>query len=109
MRTAAIALCFVLAGPGLASAQQQAAPIVTELAGGQVIASGYALKSTTGAIDIPFGTTFADRPNVVVSPLWVAEVGGIETITRVNRDRFQVTSKNAANNYFVSWVAVGRR
>jgi hypothetical protein len=83
---------------------------VTELPGGQVIAAGRTLKAAVGTIEISFGTTFAEPPFVVVSPNWPdGVVGSIETIKAVDRSNCQVNSQNAANNYHVSWVAVGRK
>jgi len=82
----------------------------SELPGGQVIAAGKILKAAGGIIEVPFGMTFAEPPFVVVSSNWPnGVVGSIETIHNVERDRFQVNSANAAQNYYVSWIATGKK
>jgi len=73
------------------------------------IDSGTALKNRTGALRINFSRRFSRTPTVVVSPLWRgqnAQVAFVETITDVSNTGFTVVSDNAANNYYVSWIAV---
>lgn len=74
-----------------------------------VIDAGSALKNRTGELRIRFNRRFSRTPIVVVSPFWRgqnAQVGHIETITEVNTNGFTVVSDNAANNYFVNWIAI---
>lgn len=74
-----------------------------------VIDSGSAQKNRTGSLRIRFNRRFSRVPTVVVSPFWRgqnAQVAFIETITDVTTSGFTVVSDNAANNYFVNWIAV---
>ena len=76
-----------------------------------VIDSGSALKNRTGALRIRFNRRFNRVPTVVVTPFWRgqnAQVAFIETITDVTTTGFTVVSDNAANNYFVNWIAVSQ-
>jgi len=66
---------------------------------------------TAASQSVAFATPFGAPPNVVISPFWDgqnAEVGHAETLERVAADRFELISNNAAGNYFVCWVALGR-
>ena len=73
------------------------------------IASGLWNKNASGPIDIPFNTKFSEPPVVVISPNWPVRAGvEEETISRVEKTFFQVTSKNAAGDYYVSWMAMGK-
>jgi hypothetical protein len=109
MKIFAIAASLMLATTSIAFAQQAHPNIVTQMPDGQLIVAGKWLKPSQGPIDIPFMATFSEPPVVVVTSNWTAQVAYIDTVTRVDKDRFQVTSQNAANNYYVSWVAVGRK
>jgi hypothetical protein len=80
-----------------------------DLSDGQVVVAGKWRKAAAGVADIPFGHTFAEPPIVVISPLWVEPVAATETITKIEADKFQVVSANAAPNYFVSWIAIGKK
>jgi len=54
----------------------------------------------------------ADSPVVLLTPYWDGQgeaVGFIETLERVKHDGFRLVSGNAAENDYVSWVAVGRK
>ena len=94
----------------IATLESKSSKTTSELPGGQAIAAGRILKAATGTIEIPFGMTFAEPPFVVVSSNWAnGVVGSIETIQNVERDRFQVNSANAAQNYYVSWIATGKK
>ena len=76
---------------------------------GTIIDSGIALKSKTGSLRIRFNKNFTKAPTVVVSSFWKgqnSQVGHVETIDSVNRNGFTVVSNNAADNYYVSWIAV---
>lgn len=88
---------------------QEQGRMVTELSDGSIIAAGKWLKTSAGPVEIPFGVTFAASPFVVVSPNFVSPVGGVETIGKVDRDKFQVNSTNLAPGFFISWIAVGRK
>jgi len=77
--------------------------------GGMMIQFGCSSKTATTQI-IPFAPAFSATPTVVLSPFWAGqrrEVGHAETIVRVIPADFIVSSNNRANNYFVSWIAVG--
>ena len=96
-----------LIGPASSQKSQQIQP--TDLGAGQVIVAGKWRKAAPGPVDIPFGITFSEPPIVMLTPYWSNGVGFIDTVTRVDRDRFQVTSGNNADNYFVGWMAIGKR
>lgn len=65
----------------------------------------------------PASTRFAAPPTLILSPLWKGQgagVGHAETLNRVERTTggdyyFETVSGNAAGNYCVSWLAIGRR
>jgi hypothetical protein len=87
------------------------AHIHVEQLGTTLLQSGTMLKSTPGAHEIQFRQPFASPPVVVISPFWNGSGGGvgyIETITSINENAFVVNSSNAATNYYVTWIAVGR-
>ena len=72
----------------------------------------YGIAAKTAVSEtVEFARPFAGAPNVVISPFWDgqrAEVGHAETLERVQPTHFTVTSNNAASNYFVCWLALGR-
>jgi hypothetical protein len=79
---------------------------------GLTIEAGRALKASAGRLTILFSTPFIEQPQVIVSPFWEgqnAEVGHDETISVIDNQSFTVVSGNAAPNYFVNYIAVGRR
>jgi hypothetical protein len=87
------------------------AHIHVEKLGTSLLQSGTVLKSTPGALEIQFRQPFASTPVVVVSPFWNGSgqgVGYIETVTSINEHAFVVNSSNAASNYYVTWIAIGR-
>lgn len=93
--------------------QQQFPPFFPPFPPGRqpVIDSGSALKNRTGPLRIRFNRRFSRVPTVVVAPFWRgqnAQVAFIETITDVTTTGFTVVSDNAANNYFVNWIAVSQ-
>jgi hypothetical protein len=68
-------------------------------------------KTTAGALTISFGHEFAAPPFVTISPFWNGSsgaVGSIDTITNIQPDEFTVTSQNAASNFFIDWIAIGK-
>jgi hypothetical protein len=75
----------------------------------RTIACGKTLKAVAGQIEINFGIAFAEPPLVFLTPEWTGPVGYIETVTGVDIDKFRVSSNNAAANYHVNWMAIGRR
>jgi len=87
------------------------AAVHVEKLGTSILQSGTVLKSTSGALEIQFRQPFASPPVVLISPFWNGSdrgVGYIETITSINENAFVVNSSNAATNYYVTWIAVGR-
>jgi hypothetical protein len=101
-----IPLFALLNSPTLAQEQGR---VVTELPDGSIIAAGKWSKTIAGPAEIPFGVTFASAPLVVVSPNFVSPVGGVETIGRIDRDKFQVNSTNLAPGFFINWIAIGKK
>lgn len=75
---------------------------------GDVVASGKWTKAAPGSVDIPFNHIFAKPPIVVVTGNWRTGVNNPETIVDIKTDRFTVNSINAAPDFQVSWVAVGK-
>lgn len=79
------------------------------LVGDRMIQFGYKRK-TEAVCNIDFRRRFSTPPSVVVTPVWEnagREVGHAETIGHVSRTGVRLYSSNAAQNYFVSWIAVG--
>lgn len=82
--------------------------------GGLMVQCGCA-KKTSADLTVDFATpSFGRESTVCISPFWAGqrcEVGAAETIVGVNEDGsdFSLCSGNAADNYFVTWVAVGPR
>jgi hypothetical protein len=65
----------------------------------------------TISFDLGPGVLFEYPPLVLVTPRWEgenSEVGHSETIDTVQNDGFTVVSGNAAGNYYVNWIAIGR-
>lgn len=79
------------------------------LVGDKLIQFGYRRK-TAARLRVDFSRRFSVPPAVVVTPCWEGagrEVGHAETIGRVTREGFVLYSSNAAENYFVPWMAIG--
>jgi hypothetical protein len=73
---------------------------------------GIVKKTQDGALTVKFKNRFDDPPVVQLTSYWDgqgAEVGHVETLDHVNHGEFRLVSANQADNYFVSWVAIGRR
>lgn len=88
---------------------QEVSPQFFKLSDGSIVAIGKSPKPSGGTLPISFGVTFAKPPVVVVTPNWVGQVGCIETIVKVTENTFSVNSCNAGTDYYVSWIAVGRK
>jgi hypothetical protein len=79
------------------------------IAGDRMIQFGYKRK-TEAVCNVDFTRRFSVPPSVVVTPAWEnagREVGHAETIGHVSQTGVRLYSSNAAQNYFVSWIAVG--
>lgn len=77
--------------------------------GAMLIQFGSYRKTTTHAT-VGFPKPFSNAPAVVVSPLWKHQqkgVGHAETIDEITFTGFKLASANKANNYFVTWIAMG--
>jgi len=78
----------------------------------QTLQNGIVNKLGTGTQRVYFTKPFSGTPIVMLSPWWKdgsnSGVGSVETLTLVTNYYFEFTSKNAAQNYFVNWVAVGK-
>jgi hypothetical protein len=73
---------------------------------------GMVHKTSGGEYVVKFRKGFAERPAVVLTPLWHgqnSQVSYIETLVQVGEHEFKGISDNSAENYFVSWVAVGKK
>ncbi|HEX2205159.1 MAG TPA: hypothetical protein VHG91_17740 [Longimicrobium sp.] len=82
--------------------------IASPAAPGRNVQSGSHPKTTPGALTVFFETPFPAPPVVVVAPYWEGAtwpVGFPETLTAITPASFTVTSNNAAENYYVSWIA----
>jgi hypothetical protein len=69
-------------------------------------------KPNDGGYEVKFKREFAEPPTVLLTPYWEgqgAQVGNFETLDKVTHEGFKATSGNSAENYYVSWVAIGRR
>jgi hypothetical protein len=77
--------------------------------GAMLIQFGSSRKTTTFA-NVGFPRSFSNTPTVVVSPLWENQhsgVGHAETIEEITHTGFKLASANKAQNYFVTWIAMG--
>lgn len=77
--------------------------------GGTAFETGIVNKTGGGKQRVYFSQPFDVEPTVMLSPWWKdnnAQVGRIETVTKVTTDYFEYTSGNVASNYFVHWMAV---
>ena len=77
---------------------------------GKTVCSGIANKTGKGLLRVYFQQVFDVAPTVFVSPWWNdanSGVGYIESVTKVERHYFEVYSRNAATNFFVTWFAIG--
>ncbi|NLY44245.1 MAG: hypothetical protein GX066_09860 [Clostridiaceae bacterium] len=75
----------------------------------RIIETGTTLKNRTGRLSIQFRKNFTRPPVVVISPYWRgqgSQVGYVETIESVSRNGFTVVSNNAADNYYINWIAI---
>jgi hypothetical protein len=73
---------------------------------------GLAHKPKEGSLTITFKVRFADPPVVLLTPFWDGEgkeVGHFETLEKVTQTEFTLISGNFAENYYVSWLAIGRK
>lgn len=92
------------------STESNATPRLLGVDGSSVIIqTGVTPKTAVGKMTInfspPFTTSFP--PVVVATPFWKSgAVGAPETIEFVDNNGFQVNSPNAAQDYYVSWIAV---
>jgi hypothetical protein len=65
-----------------------------------------------GSLTVTFKNRFDDPPAVLLTPFWEGQgeqVTNWETLEKVTHGEFKLVSKNAGENYYVSWVAIGRR
>ncbi len=100
----------VLVGLNTSALSQEISHSQVQLPDGSVLISGKWKKTGIGSVDIPFKYTFKDVNSivVVVSPSYPSPVGGIETVSKVQADSFQVTSGNAAAEFVLNWMATGK-
>lgn len=78
-------------------------------ANGKTVIAGIANKPAAGGLRVYFPKPFAAAPTVLLSSWWDdgnRPVGGVETLTKVTKDYFELTSINTAPNYYVNWMAV---
>jgi len=69
-------------------------------------------KTKVGEFAVKFERGFADRPAVQLTPFWHSSGSGVsyvETLVHVDEKEFKGISENAADNYFVMWLAIGRK
>ncbi len=58
---------------------------------------------------VSFSRSFDSPPVILINAEWSNDrVGRAETIKNIDADSFTVVSGNAASNYFVNWIAIGR-
>jgi hypothetical protein len=116
-REAITRLATVAAVGGLlvaTSGQARAAEQVHEEAKGSDlhVEWGFAQKKQVGLLVVKFKSRFAEPPAVLLTPYYDGtgrEVTHVETLVRVDDSEFELISANAAEEYSVSWVAIGRR
>lgn len=70
---------------------------------------GGGVRKTTGSVRVTFPSAFRHIPIVILTPHWIgqgSEVGHVETLSDVSTSGFTFVSGNAADNYYVNWLAV---
>lgn len=70
---------------------------------------GGSVRKTTGSVRVTFPSAFKHIPIVILTPHWIgqgSEVGHVETLSDVSTTGFTLVSGNAADNYYVMWLAV---
>ena len=73
---------------------------------------GMIRKPNGGEYTVKFKREFSGPPTVLLTPYWHdqgSQVSYIETLVHVSHREFRGVSDNAAENYYVSWVAIGRK
>ena len=73
---------------------------------------GFVHKPAGGEYAVKFRKQFAERPAVILTPMWHdqnSQVNYIETLVHVSEHEFKGISDNSAENYFVSWIAIGKK
>jgi hypothetical protein len=73
---------------------------------------GLVQKPKVGSLTVTFKNRFDDPPVVLLTPFWDGQgdqVTNWETLEKVTHGEFKLVSNNAGENYYVSWVAIGRR
>ena len=73
---------------------------------------GIVNKAKGGEYKVKFRKEFAELPTVQLTPWWHdqnSQVSYIETLVEVTHHEFRAISDNAAENYFVSWLAIGKK
>jgi hypothetical protein len=69
-------------------------------------------KAKDGEYTVKFRKGFGELPTVLLTPWWHGdgrEVSHVETIVSLSHNEFKATSGNFAENYFVSWLAIGKK
>lgn len=79
-----------------------------ELPGDHLLQIGIAPKNAA-ATRVTFPQPFRETGAVVVTPAWPRPVGHAETLSGFDRDGFDLISGNAAPDYRVHWIALGKR
>jgi len=70
---------------------------------------GGSVRKTVGSVRVNFPSPFKHIPIVILTPHWIGQgqgVGYVETLSDVSTTGFTLVSGNAANNYYVMWLAV---
>jgi hypothetical protein len=113
--TAGVGALLAAAAPAQARANAAEAlePYHHEAEGSEVhVEWGIVNKPKAGEYMVRFRKGFSERPAVLLTPLFYddgRQVGAIETLIHVGEKEFRAVSDNAADNYFVSWLAIGKK
>jgi hypothetical protein len=102
-----LTILSLLTGPLRA---QEISNAATTLPDGSTLISGKWAKKVGGSTIILFHHRFTDVDSIgiILTPNHTGAVVFVETVTRVEADRFQITSDNSAPDYVVNWLAVGK-
>jgi hypothetical protein len=67
------------------------------------------VQKSTGSVQVNFPLPFKHIPVVILTSYWIGQgsgVGYVDTLSEVSTTKSTLVSGNAADNYYVNWLAV---